>query len=130
MTLRILVADDEANNLEIASVICRNAGYSVEVARDGEEVLAVLASAGPFDLLLLDIQMPLLDGLELTRRLRASAGYATVPIIGVTAWVRPEQIGACRGAGMNAVQKKPYRAKELQALIAATLRAHQAPHAS
>lgn len=114
---RILIADDESGNLEIAMIACRHAGYSVQAAGDGEEVLTALREHGPFDLLLLDVQMPRLDGLALTRRLRESRDFAELPIIGVTGLVWPEQLAACRQAGMDAVQAKPYRVRELRTLI-------------
>ena len=114
---RILIADDESGNLEIAMIACRAAGYSVQAAGDGEEVLAALRESGPFDLLLLDVQMPRLDGLALTRRLRESREFAALPIIGVTGLAWPQQLAACRQAGMDAVQAKPYRIQALRALI-------------
>ena len=112
--LRVLVADDHPVNQEFASEALRRLGHEVAVAADGHEALGKIAS-GAFDLVLMDVQMPGLDGLEVTRRLR-SAGVRT-PVVAVTAHTRREDRDRCLEAGMNAVLTKPIDAKQLAEAI-------------
>ncbi|MCU1346978.1 MAG: barA 5, partial [Acidobacteria bacterium] len=112
--LRVLVAEDHPVNQEFASEALRRLGHEVAVASDGHEALGKIAS-GAFDLVLMDVQMPGLDGLEVTRRLR-SAGVRTT-IVAVTAHTRREDRDRCLEAGMNAVLTKPIDAKQLAELI-------------
>src|SRR5476649_1883811 len=85
---RILVVDDVADNVEILRVRLESLGYEVVVAEDGESALAVVHETLP-DLILLDIMMPKIDGLEVARRLKADAGLPFIPIIMVTPRPRP-----------------------------------------
>jgi len=110
--LKVLVADDNELNLEIASEILESAGASVRLARNGEEVLERLDSSD-FDLALLDLQMPKLDGLEAARRLRADARFATLPLVAMTAHAMPEHREASRQAGFDAHLLKPIDQREL-----------------
>jgi CheY-like chemotaxis protein len=83
------------------------AGHSVTEARCGGEVLGLVVRQR-FDMILLDLRMPDIDGLEVTVQLRARAGWtADVPIIGVSADAMPETVQACLAAGMDAVLAKP-----------------------
>jgi len=81
-------------------------GFEVAVARDGVEALE-LAAARPPDLVLMDVQMPRLDGIEVTRRLRAGAAFAKTPIVALTALAMPGDEERCREAGANAYLSKP-----------------------
>ncbi|MES2884714.1 MAG: PAS domain-containing protein [Pseudomonadota bacterium] len=110
--LRVLVADDNEMNLEIASAILTAAGASVRLARDGEEVLTRLDDS-EFDLALLDLQMPRLDGLQLARRLRGDARFATLPLVAMTAHAMVEHREASRQAGFDAHLLKPIDRREL-----------------
>ncbi|HVJ53978.1 MAG TPA: response regulator, partial [Aliidongia sp.] len=104
----ILVADDNAINREIALSILGGFGYSCEIARDGLETVA-LARRGGFDLILMDVQMPKLDGLEATRQIRALEGaVATVPIVAMTANAMQGDHDLCIAAGMNDYVSKPF----------------------
>jgi len=105
--LRILVVDDNAINRTIASKILQRLGAEVLTASSGVEALRLVPDALP-DLILMDIQMPGMDGIEATRRLRASGGpVAQIPILALTANVLDHQRAAYIAAGMNGVISKP-----------------------
>jgi signal transduction histidine kinase/CheY-like chemotaxis protein/Pyruvate/2-oxoacid:ferredoxin oxidoreductase delta subunit len=124
---RILLAEDGADNQRLISFILKKAGAEVVVAENGEvavrEVLATLPiekeprppAQAPFDLVLMDMQMPRMDGYEATRQLRA-AGYAG-PIIALTAHVMVEDRQKCIEAGCNDYMSKPIQRDELVALV-------------
>ncbi|MBR0656980.1 ATP-binding protein [Plastoroseomonas arctica] len=105
--MRLLVVDDIAANREVARALLRADGHSVETASDGAEAIERVA-AGGIDAVLMDLQMPEMDGLEATRRIRAlPAPMGEVPVLAVTASALPEQIDACRAAGMDGHLAKP-----------------------
>jgi len=105
--LRVLVVEDNATNRMIARKMLESLGAQVSTADDGEEG-AELAIGGAFDLVLMDVQMPRLDGVEATRRIRASrTPAAQTPIVGLTANVLSHQREDYLAAGMNAVLGKP-----------------------
>ena len=110
--LRVLVADDNDINLEIVTAILESAGAAVRLAHDGEEVLSRL-NESEFDLVLLDLQMPKLDGLEAARRLRADARFAHLPLVAMTAHAMPTHREASQLAGFNAHLLKPIDRREL-----------------
>lgn len=103
---RVLVADDDPVNLEIATFLLDEIGFVTEQADDGEQALAV-ATAQEFDLVLLDVQMPVMDGLEVSRRLQQMDAYARVPVIAITGNVFSEDRQVCRDAGMSLFIPKP-----------------------
>lgn len=110
--LKVLVADDNEVNLEIASEILQSAGASIRIARNGEEVLERLDTS-EFDVALLDLQMPKLDGLQAAQRLRADPRFATLPLVAMTAHAMPEHREASRLAGFDAHLLKPIDRREL-----------------
>ena len=110
--LRLLVADDNEVNLEIASSILEAAGAVVTVAWDGVQAMAQVES-GTFDVVLLDLEMPNLDGLETARRLRADARFTKLPLVAMTAHAMPEHREASRLAGFDAHLLKPIDRQEL-----------------
>jgi signal transduction histidine kinase/CheY-like chemotaxis protein/HPt (histidine-containing phosphotransfer) domain-containing protein len=116
-SLRVLVVDDVAMNRDIACAFLRSAGHQVMSAEGGAEAVAA-ASAADFDVVLMDVRMPEVDGLEATRRIRALAGKrGRVPIIAVTALAFAEQVEACRHAGVDGHLAKPFtRAALLEAV--------------
>ena len=111
--LRILVADDVPANLMVARALLETAGHRVDTVGDGEQALEAMTAAdegtGPaYDALLMDVMMPRLNGLEATRRIRALPGAAArIPIVAVTASAYPEDVVACREAGMTDHIVKP-----------------------
>jgi signal transduction histidine kinase/DNA-binding response OmpR family regulator len=124
---RVLVVDDVLANRLVAKAMLAPAGHEVRLASDGQEALG-LAAAEPFDVILMDVQMPGMDGLEATRRIRALPGRSgRVPIVAVTASAMPEQVAACTAAGMDRHLAKPIDRAALLGLVAEL--AHQARHA-
>ena len=113
----ILLVEDLPMNQELACAILGRAGHLVAIANDGlEAVEAVQANA--FDLVLMDIQMPRMDGVTATRCIRELDGPAkNVPIIAMTANALPEQVRAFREAGMDGHLAKPFRQQDLHEVI-------------
>jgi CheY-like chemotaxis protein len=104
--LRILLAEDDEVNGEVAIALLAAVGLTATWARDGREAVARAASA-PFDLILMDVQMPHLSGLDAARRIRALPGHAATPIVAMTANAFGEDRAACLAAGMNDHVAKP-----------------------
>lgn len=104
---RLLLAEDSRANQLVAAAMLRKAGYAVELAADGPEAVAK-AGQGGFDLILMDLHMPGLDGIEATQRVRALDGAAgKVPIIAMSAATLPADRAACAAAGMDGFLAKP-----------------------
>jgi CheY-like chemotaxis protein len=111
--LHVLVVDDLAMNRDIAAAFLTDAGHRVTTAEDGPQAVLV-AGAGDVDVVLMDVRMPGMDGLEATRRIRALAGAGRqVPIVALTALAFAEQVEECREAGMNGHLAKPFSAETL-----------------
>ncbi len=116
--LRVLVVDDVAMNRDIAGSFLRAAGHEVACAEGGAEAVG-LAAASDFDVVLMDVRMPGMDGLEATRRIRALAGpRGRVPIVALTAQAFAEQVGECRKAGMGSHLAKPFTPDGLRDAVA------------
>jgi CheY-like chemotaxis protein len=121
--LRILVVDDNPTNQKVARLLLEAVGAEVETAANGAEGLEA-ARAGRFDLILMDVQMPVMDGVTATRRIRALVGErGRVPIIGLTANVLPSQRRDYLAAGMDDVAEKPINPARLIEQIEAALQA-------
>ncbi|MBL8473177.1 MAG: PAS domain-containing protein [Rhodocyclaceae bacterium] len=103
---RILVCEDNAFNQDVARDLLEHVGLVAEVAANGADALAML-ERGSYDLVLMDMQMPLMDGLEATRRLRREPRNAALPVLAMTANAYREDRDACRAAGMNDFVTKP-----------------------
>ena len=103
----ILLAEDIELNQVLAVAFLERMGHRVEVVGDGAQAVEA-AQRGYHDLILMDIQMPVMDGVEAARRLRALGGrFATLPIIAMTANVLPDEVAHFRSAGMDAHIAKP-----------------------
>ncbi len=108
-TLRLLVVDDNAVNRELITTLLAPFALEIETAEDGVEAVEAVSRSG-FDMILMDVQMPHMDGLTATRRIRADAaakGGRRIPIIAMTANVLPEQVARCLEAGMDDHLGKP-----------------------
>lgn len=123
---RILIVEDDATNAQLAALICRAAGHSVSVAGNGIEAL-VLLDYEPFDVVLADIVMPMMDGITMTRQIRRSGcAYAAIPIIGMTGRGDHDLTQRLLDAGMTHLVTKPYRHAALTQALEAVLRVKDA----
>ncbi len=127
--MTILLAEDNETTITMFRDYLTELGYRIEIARDGEEALASAHNIPP-DLVLMDIQMPGIDGMEAIRRMRASADLAHIPIIALTALAMPGDRERCLEAGANAYLSKPVRLVELVNLIETNLNQLAAKDAS
>jgi len=126
--VRALVVDDSPVNLEVARWILENEGASVIEAGNGADALERLAEhAGAVDVVLMDVQMPVMDGYQATRQIRQSSGWSELPVIALTAGAFSEQQAAALAAGMSAFVAKPFEVGEL---VRAVLQACRHPPAS
>ena len=120
--LRVLLAEDNPVNALLARTVLNRAGATVDVATDGEEAVAAFAAAGtPYDLVILDLRMPRLDGLGAARRLRATG--TKVAIIALTADSNPEDRAAAMAAGMDDFLTKPISPRDLAMVAGRYVRA-------
>lgn len=113
---RILLVEDDAINQEIARVLLSEAGMQVTLANNGQEAVD-WARANPFDLVLMDIQMPVMDGIEATQQILKLPGRQGVPVLALTANIFDEDRRRCREAGMVDLIGKPVDPLELFATI-------------
>ncbi|HTR37215.1 MAG TPA: ATP-binding protein [Bryobacteraceae bacterium] len=105
--VRILVVEDNLVNQKVVTAVLRKRGFSIELANDGQEALAKLGRSPVFDLVLMDVQMPVLDGLEATRLIRKDQRWKKLPIIAMTAHAMNGDKERCLDAGMNGYISKP-----------------------
>jgi two-component system cell cycle response regulator DivK len=112
MATRILVVEDNPLNAKLARDVLTVKGYEVLEAGTAEEGLEIAASSAP-DLILMDIQLPGMDGISALNELRRSEGTAGIPVIAVTASAMPMERKEILGAGFDGYQAKPISIKEL-----------------
>lgn len=111
--LRVLLAEDNQINAVLATAIIKRAGHSIDVAGNGKEAVENMANA-PYDIVLMDMHMPEMDGLEATRKIRAMGGEpAETPIIALTANAMKSDRETCLTAGMNDFITKPFDPNDL-----------------
>ncbi len=115
-TLKILLVEDNQVNQMVASSLLKKLGHQVDHAENGQRALEAL-EADRYDLVLMDCQMPVMDGYEATRRIRKNPNWRDLPIIAVTANVMQGDREDCIAAGMNDYVTKPYNRDELRAAI-------------
>ncbi len=114
-TMRILVVEDNINNQQVARELLQGEGALVRVANDGQAGVHAIANAKiPFDVVLMDLQMPVMDGLEATRVIRQDMGLKDLPIVAMTANAMKSDREVCLAAGMNEHIGKPF---DLNALV-------------
>ena len=116
MTKRILVIEDTEDNRQIVRDLLESAGYDLIEALDGIEGVAAAEREQP-DLILMDIQLPGIDGYEATRRIRAVPALAAVPIIAVTSYALSGDEAKTRAAGCDGYVAKPFSPRQLLAKI-------------
>lgn len=123
---RIIVVEDEADIAELLAYNLRRAGYDVEVARDGQSGARRIIEAVP-DLVILDVMLPVLSGLQVARQLRTNPKTASVPVLMLTA--KAEEIDQISGlqSGADDYVTKPFSVKVLMARVEAMLRRSKAP---
>ncbi|MBW2504393.1 MAG: response regulator [Deltaproteobacteria bacterium] len=107
---KVLLAEDNESTQELIRILIGNMGFSLTIVNNGQEAVEI-HTAEHFDLVLMDCHMPVMDGLEATRKLR-NYGIQT-PVIALTANVHEDDIQCCREAGMNDCICKPFRQNEL-----------------
>ena len=113
---RILIVDDEPINLEVAKILLEETGLTVDAAEDGEQAIR-MARENAYAAILMDMQMPNIDGLEATRQIREIRGYRDTPIIAMTANAFSEDRLRCFDAGMNDFLAKPFSPDEIFAKL-------------
>jgi two-component system cell cycle response regulator DivK len=116
MSKRILVVKDQEDNRQILRDLLGSAGYELTEAENGEDAIAAVAKGRP-DLILMDIQLPVMDGYEATRRIRTNPDLKSVPIIAVTSYALTGDEDKALAAGCNGYVSKPYSPRELLAKV-------------
>jgi two-component system cell cycle response regulator DivK len=116
MSKCILVVEDQEDNRQILRDLLGNAGYELTEAENGEEAIAAVGRRRP-DLILMDIQLPVMDGYEATRRIRTNPGLRSVPIIAVTSYALAGDEDKALAAGCDGYVTKPYSPRDLLAKV-------------
>ncbi len=114
--VRVLLAEDNPVNQQVALALLERWGVEVRAVTDGRQALEALEEES-FDLVLMDVQMPGMDGLEATRRIRERPEWAEMPVVALTAHALSEERDRCLEAGMNDFLSKPFRAEALRDLL-------------
>jgi two-component system cell cycle response regulator DivK len=116
MSKHILVVEDQEDNRRILRDLLLSADYELTEVENGEQALAAVAKQRP-DLILMDIQLPIMDGYEATRRLKADPSFAAIPIIAVTSYALSGDEAKARAAGCDDFVPKPFSPRQLLAMI-------------
>jgi two-component system, cell cycle response regulator DivK len=116
MTKRILVVEDQPDNRKILRDVFARTDYEIIETENGEEALAAIARERP-DLILMDIQLPIMDGYAATRRIKADPALRAIPIIAVTSYALSGEEKKAREAGCDDYIPKPYSPRELLAKV-------------
>ncbi len=114
---RVLVVEDNSINQQIACEILEQAGISVKIAGNGREAVAAFEAGEKFDAVLMDIQMPVMDGYEASRRIRQIRNFSEIPIIAMTAYAMASEREECLASGMNDHVAKPVNPQALYASL-------------
>jgi CheY-like chemotaxis protein len=115
--MSILVVDDRPTNLTLLEFLLRAHGHEVRTAVDAESVFAAIAAQKP-QLILMDVQLPVIDGLELTRRIKANPATADITVIAVTAYAMSGDEQRALAAGCDGYVSKPIDTRALPQLVA------------
>ncbi len=124
ISARVLLAEDNKANQRVSKAMLEKIGAEVDIAEDGQQVLTLLAEK-PYDLILMDCQMPVMDGFEATAAIRqlSDTPYHAIPIIALTADVQQDTREKCEKVGMNDFLSKPFTFDKLIATISRQLQA-------
>lgn len=114
---RILVAEDNAMNQKLFRTILSSEGVDVDLVENGQEAVEAVRSNGSYDAVLMDVQMPVMDGLEAARRIRDDVGDHRVPIIAVTAFLAQVGRENCMRSGMNDYIEKPFQRETILGVL-------------
>jgi DNA-binding response OmpR family regulator len=125
-TSRLLIADDDAQSVELFEAYLSDSGYETQTAADGEETLAKVRSWRP-DVILLDIMMPKISGFEVCKRLRADSATRAIGVIMITALDQPSDIDRAVDAGTDDFVTKPINKNDLLLRVRALLKSRQNP---
>lgn len=120
---KLLLADDDMRNIFALSAVLEDAGFSIEIATNGREAIEKLEDNPEIELILMDVMMPEMDGIEATRRIRQVPGWGNIPIIAVTAKAMQGDREQCLEAGANDYISKPVDVDKLLSLIKVWLQA-------
>ena len=120
MKEKILIVEDNPQNMRLLEMTLRDGSYNLLKATDGEEALDMAMREQP-DLIIMDIQLPKLNGLEVTRKLRQSPEFSHIPIIAITAYAMKGDEQKAIDAGCDAYLSKPFNIHELTGMIAEML---------
>ncbi|HEY7242849.1 MAG TPA: response regulator [Xanthobacteraceae bacterium] len=116
MSKRILVIEDTENNRKILNDLLTRSGFEVIEANDGEKGVAMAAEGKP-DLILMDIQLPIVDGYEATRRIKSNPALREIPIIAVTSYALSGDEAKARAAGCDGYVAKPFSPRVILAKV-------------
>ncbi len=120
MSERILIVEDNPENMRLLEMVLRAKNYTLLKATDGEEALDIAIRERP-DLIIMDIQLPKINGFEVTRKLRETPAFSHIPIIGVTAYAMKGDKERVIESGCDAYLSKPINTRELPEIIAEML---------
>ena len=123
-TYKVLIVEDNPMNMRLIEMILKSDDYLLLKANDGEEALAIAAIDHP-DLVLMDIRLPKIDGLEEVKRLKQNAQFKNTPIIALTAHAMKGDMEKAMEAGCDSYVSKPIDTRQLPRLVASMLSAHQ-----
>ena len=128
--MQVLIVEDEPDSVELARAILAHLGYAATVCTDGRQAVELVVDRGArFDLIVMDVVLPDMDGLEATRRIRAAAPANDTPILAVSANVGARAIASGLDAGADVFLFKPYKAEQLIAAVAQALGRRKPPAA-
>ena len=116
MSKRILVVEDQADNRQIIRDMLAGTEYEITEAEDGEQALAAMEKERP-DLILMGVQLPIMDGYEVTRQIKANPATGSIPIIAITSYALSGEEKKARAAGCDDYVPKPFSPRELLAKI-------------
>ncbi len=128
MKEKILIVEDNPQNMRLIEMVLRAKGYTLFKATDGEEALDMAMRERP-DLIIMDMELPKLSGLEVTRKLRETPAFSSIPIIAVTAYAMKGDKEKFVDGGCDAYLSKPINTRELPGVIAQMLQSRQKDNA-